>query len=46
MEGGGWGIGYMMGIMEGTCDEHWVLYVSDELLNSTSGTNLHCMLII
>ena len=24
-----------MGIKEGTWDEHWVLYVSDESLNST-----------
>ena len=24
-----------MGIKEGTCHEHWVLYVSDESLNST-----------
>ena len=24
-----------MGIKEGTCDEPWVLYVSDESLNST-----------
>jgi len=29
-----------MGIKEGTCcDEHWVLYVSDESLNSTPETN-------
>ena len=26
---------WMMGIKEGTCDEHWVLYVSVESLNST-----------
>ena len=26
---------WIMGIKEGTCDEHWMLYVSDELLNST-----------
>ena len=27
---------WVMDIMEGTCwDEHWVLYVSDESLNST-----------
>ena len=25
---------------EGTCDEHWVLYVSDESLNSTPKTNI------
>ena len=30
----------MMGIKEGICcDEHWVLYVSDESLNSTPETN-------
>ena len=28
-----------MGIKEGTCDEHWVLYVSDELLNPNPETN-------
>ena len=28
-----------MGIKEGTCDEHWVLYVCDESLNSTPETN-------
>ena len=27
------------GIKEGTRDEHWVLYVSDESLNSTPETN-------
>ena len=27
-------------IKEGTCDEHWVLYVSDESLNSTPETNI------
>ena len=32
---------WMMGIKEGTCyDEHWVLYVSDESLNSTPETNI------
>ena len=25
---------------EGTCDEHWVLYVSDESLNLTPETNI------
>ena len=42
MEGrwaGGWAK-WAMGINEGTCDEHWVLYVSDESLNSTSETNI------
>ena len=30
-----------MGIKEGTCrNEHWVLYVSDESLNSTPETNI------
>jgi len=33
----------VMGIKEGTCDEHWVLYVSDESLNSTPET-LHWVL--
>ena len=32
--GGGWAKD-RMGIKEGTYDEHWVLYVSDELLNPT-----------
>ena len=27
---------WVMGLKEGTCDEHWVLYVSDESRNSTS----------
>ena len=36
IDGGGWG----MGIKEGTCDEHWVPYVSDESLNSTFETNI------
>ena len=39
MEGGGWGWAkWVMGIKEGTCDAHWVLYVSDESLNSTPET--------
>ena len=29
-----------IGIKEGTCDEHWVLYISDEPLNSTPETNI------
>ena len=30
-----------MGLKEGTyCDEYWVLYVSDESLNSTPKTNI------
>ena len=41
MEGGdgGWARG-VMGIKEGTCDEHWVLYVSNESLNSTPEPNI------
>ena len=39
MEGVGCGK-WVMGLKEGTCwDEHWVLYVSDESLNSTPETN-------
>ena len=38
-DGGGWAK-WMMGIKEDTCDEHWVLYTSDELLNSTPETNI------
>ena len=26
--------------IESTCDEHWILYVSDESLNSTPETNI------
>ena len=29
-----------MDIKEGTCDEHWVLHVSDESLGSISETNI------
>ena len=41
MEGGKWGLGEMDDeYYEGTCyDEHWVLYVTDESLNS-SETNI------
>ena len=35
---------WVMSIKEGTCDEHWVLYVSDESVNSIPETNMHCML--
>ena len=28
------------GDLQGTCDEHWVLYASDESLNSTPETNI------
>ena len=42
MEGVGLGMGKcVMGIKEGTCyDEPWVLYVSNESLNSTPETNI------
>ena len=30
----------MMAIKDGTCNEHWVLYVSDESLNPTPETNI------
>ena len=30
----------VMGIKKGTRDEHWVLYVSNESLNSTPETNI------
>ena len=41
VDGGRWGgwAKWVMGIKEGTCDEHWVLYVSDGSLNSISETN-------
>lgn len=29
---------------DGYCDEHQVLYIGDESLNSTPETKLHCML--
>ena len=36
---GGWG-NWLMGTKEGTwCDEHWVLYATDEFLKCTSETN-------
>ena len=31
---------WMMGTKEGTCDEHWVLHVSDESLTSTLETSI------
>ena len=31
---------WVMGTKEGICDEHCVLYVSDESLNSTPETNI------
>ena len=36
---GGWAK-WVMGIKEGTCEEHRVLCVSDESLNSTPETNI------
>lgn len=37
--GRGWGK-WGMGFKKGTwCDEHWVLYATNELLNSTPETN-------
>lgn len=46
MEGrgmGGWD-DRMIGIKEGTCcDEHWVLYTTNESLSTTQKTN-YCML--
>lgn len=38
--GGGWTIDVVMGIKEGTCDEHGVLYVSNESLNSLPESNI------
>ena len=35
----GW-VKWVMGIKEGTCDEHQALYVSDESLNSTLEINI------
>ena len=41
MEGDGWRRAkWMIGIKEGTCDEHWDFSVSDESLNSTPETNI------
>ena len=36
---GGW-TRWVMATDEGTCDKHWVLYGSDESLNSTPETNI------
>ena len=30
---------WVLGIKDGACDEHWVLHVNDESLNSTSEAN-------
>ena len=40
MEVGGRWAKWVMGVKEDTCDEHWLLYVSDELLNYTPETNI------
>ena len=42
MEGCRWGMGQMGDVYsrEGSCSEHWVLYVSGEPLNSTPETNI------
>ena len=42
VDGGGWGWArWVMGITEDTSyDEHWVLHVSEESLNSTPETNI------
>ena len=39
-------VNWVRGIKVGICDEHWVLYVSDESLNPTPETNMYvnCML--
>ena len=37
--GRGW-TRWATGIKEGTYNEHWVLYISDESLNSTPETNI------
>ena len=41
--GGGW-LKWMMGTNENTCDEHRVLYVSDESLNSPPKLVFHCVI--
>ena len=40
-EVGGGGMIKVMGIMEGTCEEHRVLYESDESLHFTPETNIN-----
>ena len=37
--GGEWAT-WVMVLMEDTCEEHWVLYVSEESLNSTPEINI------
>ena len=37
--GGRW-VKQVIDIKDGTCDERWVLYISDESLNSTPETNI------
>ena len=39
-EVGGWWARWVIGIKEGTCHEHWLLYVNDESLNSTPETDI------
>ena len=39
----GW-VKWVMNIKEGTYDESWVLYISEESQNSTTETTLHYML--
>ena len=38
-QGHGGRVKWVMGIKEGTCDEHWVLYATDESLNSSPEPN-------
>ena len=33
-------VGWVMGTMEGTCDEPWVFYVGGESLDSTPETSI------
>ena len=40
MEGGGGWARLVLGTKEGTCDEHWMLYVTDQSPNSTSETSI------
>lgn len=37
--GGRW-VKWGEGVKDGTCDEHWALYVSDGSLNSSTETNI------
>ena len=42
VEGGGWKMArWVMGTKKDTCcDEHWILYINDESLNSTPENNI------